>query len=214
MILSELPVMAFLQVLFLALGTVFSLMHRVSSLPSLMQDLKTDTAHTRALQHYLGCHLACWLWSIHSLQTWDSEFALPNVILGVLTLGFAGLIHAWTRTQASASIRYVLLIPVVMLVVWKAFPVTLTAICAATMQLCEFLPGFDHIVKVSKTQEIDRRDTGMSVMGLLRCIAWGCYGLLKTEYCIVTVFAAGCAVNFVDFMVSYRVKGKTYKQSR
>jgi len=205
-------VMAFLQVLTLAFGTLFSLMQRINSLPSLLEDLKAGKSLVRSLQVLLACHLACLLWLVYSLQIWDADFAIPNIVLGVLTFGFAGLIHALGGTQGSASMKYALLVPVVMLVLWRAFPAPLTGLCAALLQLAEFVPVLDHVDQVRKAKEIDGKDKGQIGLGLLRCAAWGCFGLLKADYCIVAAFAAGFAAYSVDFAVSSKLEVKRLKQ--
>jgi len=205
-------VMAFLQVLELAFGTLFSLMQRVNTLPSILEDLKSGKSQTRTLQVFLCCHLACLLWLVYSTQIWDSDFAIPNIVLAALTFGFAGLIHALSRTQASASMRYALLVPVALLVIWRAFPAVLTGMCAALLQLAEFIPVVDHIKKAQKEREIDSKDRGQIAFGLLRCAAWGSFGLMKADYCIVAAFAAGFAANAVDFVVTSKLETKAGKQ--
>ena len=204
--------MAFLQVVALAFGTLFSLMQRVNSLPGILEDLKSGKPQTRTLQVFLICHLACLLWLVYSLQIWDADFAIPNVILAVLTFGFAGLIHVLSRTQASASMRYALLVPVALLVVWRAVPAVLTGLCAALLQLGEFVPVIDHIQTVQKVKETAPKDKGQILLGLLRCVAWGSFGLMKADYCIVAAFAAGFAANAVDFVVTNRLESKSVKQ--
>lgn len=203
--------MAILQVLSLAFGTLFSMMLRVNTLPSIIEDLKAGKPQTRTLQHFLGCHLACLLWIVYSVQIWDADFAIPNIVLGVLTFGFAAVIHTLSRTQASASMRYALLVPVVMLVTWRAFPAVLTALCAAALQMAEFMPVLDHVNKVQKTKATEPKDKGLIVLGLLRCAAWGCFGLLKTDYCIAAAFVAGFAINAIDLVVTSKLEAKTGK---
>jgi uncharacterized protein with PQ loop repeat len=187
-------------------------MQRINSLPSILEDLKASKSQTRTQQMFLACHLACLLWLIYCLQIWDSDFAIPNIVLAVLNFAFAGLIHALGRTQASASMKYALLVPVVMLVIWRAFPAALTGLCAATLQLAEFVPVIDHVNKVQKAKEIEGKDKGQIGLGLLRCAAWGSFGLMKADYCIVAAFAAGFAANAVDFVVSSKLEVKSMKQ--
>lgn len=187
--------MAFLQVALLSLGTLFSVMMRFTTLPVLMEDLKERRPVHSVLQTLIGSHVAHLLWIVYCVQIWDADFAIPNIVLAVMTLGFAGFVVAIARIQAGSAFRYAIAVPLVLLVLWRTFPAVLTGVCAGVLQQFEVRPAWERISSMLKTQQTTPVETMLSALGTFKCLAWVALGFLKADYCILATFAAGLAVH-------------------
>ena len=195
-------IMAFVPVAVLTLGAFLSVVLHFSDLPGLLEALKRDRPLQLRYRTLLGSHLSHLLWVVYGLAVWDSDFAIPNILLAAITLGYLWLMHTMTVTQAKASVRYAFAVPIVLLVLWRSMPSWVVGSLAGIVGLSACLPAIRRIKETVQSQNTVERDMPKLALFCLRNLCWVALGLLKHDPCILLSFLIQACITFADFFLA------------